>query len=265
MRNNNVLRDLIDSGKPTIGTHLYGQWPGMVEVVGHSGTMDYIEFSGQYAPYDLFSLENFGRAIDLFDHMSSLMKLDQEPKTYLAERAIGSGIQNVLFADIRTVADAREAVTAVRPETPEDGGKGGASATRDTAYGYPGMTLQDYVDTLRSSVIAIMVEKKPCVDNLEEILSIGGIDMVQFGPGDFSMSIGKPGMTDDPEVKLAEKLTIETCLKLGIRPRAEINAWEDAKPYIDMGVIDFCINSDVGIMHAFCQEQGENMAKVLGR
>ena len=200
MRNNNVLRDLIDSGKPTIGTHLYGQWPGMVEVVGHSGTMDYIEFSGQYAPYDLFSLENFGRAIDLFDHMSSLMKLDQEPKTYLAERAIGSGIQNVLFADIRTVADAREAVTAVRPEPPEDGGRGGASATRDTAYGYPGMTLQDYVDTLRSSVIAVMVEKKPCVDNLEEILSIGGIDMVQFGPGDFSMSIGKPGMTDDPEV-----------------------------------------------------------------
>ena len=133
MRNNNVLRDLIDSGKPTIGTHLYGQWPGMVEVVGHSGTMDYIEFSGQYAPYDLFSLEKFGRAIDLFDHMSSLMKLDQEPKTYLAERAIGSGIQNVLFADIRTVADAREAVTAVRPETPEDGGMGGASATRDTA------------------------------------------------------------------------------------------------------------------------------------
>ena len=89
--------------------------------------------------------------------------------------------------------------------------------------------------------------------------------MVQFGPGDFSMSIGKPGMSDDPEVKLAEKYTIETCLKLGIRPRAEINSWEDAKPYMDMGVIDFCINSDVGIMHASCREQGEKMAKALGR
>ena len=134
MRNNNVLRDLIDDGRPTIGTHLFTQWPGMVEVIGHTGVIDYIEFSSPYAPYDLFSLENFGRAVDLFDHMSSMMKLDQEPRTYLAERAIGSGIQNVLFADIRTVEDAKEGVSAVRPETPEAGGRGGLAATRDIGY-----------------------------------------------------------------------------------------------------------------------------------
>ena len=266
LRKNNVLRDLIDAGKPTVGTHLFTQWPGMVEVVGHTGVMDYIEFSGQYAPYDLFSLENFGRAIDLFDHMSSLMKLDQEPKTFLAERAIGSGIQNVLFADIRTVEDAKEGVSAVRPETPEAGGRGGAASTRDTGYVSPGdFTLVDYINDLNGAVVAIMVEKKPCVDNLEEILSIGGIDMVQFGPSDYSMSIGKPGQTNDPEVKNAEKYTIETCLKMGIRPRAELSSWEGAKPYIDMGVLDFCIGSDVGTMYSYCLEQGEQMAKALGR
>ena len=75
MRKNNVLRDLIDDEKPTIGTHLFTQWPGMVEVIGHTGVIDYIELSSPYAPYDLFSLENFGRAVDLFDHMSSIMKL----------------------------------------------------------------------------------------------------------------------------------------------------------------------------------------------
>ena len=147
LRKNNVLRDLIDAGKPTIGTHLFTQWPGMVEVVGHTGVMDYIEFSGQYAPYDLFSLENFGRAIDIFEHMSSLMKLDQEPRTYLAERAIGSGIQNVLFADIRTVDDAKEGVSAVRPETPDAGGRGGVASTRDTGYVYPASySMDDYIN-----------------------------------------------------------------------------------------------------------------------
>ncbi|MDP7577908.1 MAG: aldolase/citrate lyase family protein [SAR202 cluster bacterium] len=264
MRKNNVLRDLIDAGKPTIGTHLFTQWPGMVEVVGHTGVMDYIEFSGQYAPYDLFSLENFGRAIDIFEHMSSLMKLDQEPRTYLAERAIGSGIQNVLFADIRTVADAKEGVSAVRPETPDVGGRGGVASTRDTGYVYPASyTMDDYINSLNGAVVAIMVEKKPCVDNLEEILSVGGIDMVQFGPGDYSMSIGK--YPSDPEVKTAEKYTIETCLKMGIRPRAEISGWEEAKPYIDMGVLDFCIGSDVNTVYSYCLEQGEQMAKAVGR
>ena len=47
------------------------------KVIGLAGTMDYIEFSGEYAPYDLMSLENFGRAVDLFPNMSSMMKIEQ--------------------------------------------------------------------------------------------------------------------------------------------------------------------------------------------
>ena len=32
------------------------------------------------------------------------------------------------------------------------------------------------------AVIAIMIEKKGAIDNLEEILAVKGVDMVQFGP-----------------------------------------------------------------------------------
>ena len=76
----NVLRELINDDKPTIGTHVHSMWPGIVEVIGHAGTMDYIEFSGEYAPYDLFSLENFGRAIDLFPDMTSMITTCFSPK-----------------------------------------------------------------------------------------------------------------------------------------------------------------------------------------
>src|SRR2546430_6938941 len=41
-----------------------------------------------------------------------------------------------------------------------------------------------YVDALNEVVIAIMVEKKSCVDNLDAVLSVPGIDMVQFGASD---------------------------------------------------------------------------------
>jgi 4-hydroxy-2-oxoheptanedioate aldolase len=241
------------------------QWPGIAEVIGHSGAIDYIEFAGQYAPYDLFSLENFGRAIDLHDHMTAMMKLDQEPRTYLAERAVGSGIQNMLFADIRTVEDAREAVSAMRPETPEAGGRAGVSSTRDIGYVAPGVTMVDYIRMLEDGVVALMIEKKPAVEDLEEILSVGGIDMVQFGPSDYSMSIGLPGQTDHPDVRAAERKTIETALRMGIRPRAEIQNWEQAQPYMDMGVKDFCIGTDVVTIMRYCQEQGGALAKVLGR
>src|SRR5947209_4011199 len=113
----NRLRELLKADQPTLGTHLHSSWPSIIELVGHSGMFDYVEFVGEYAPYDLYALENLGRAVDLFPHLSAMMKFEQEPRTYLAVRAIGSGIQNLLFADPRTVEEVEECVRAVRAET----------------------------------------------------------------------------------------------------------------------------------------------------
>jgi 2-keto-3-deoxy-L-rhamnonate aldolase RhmA len=265
VKTKNVLRELMKQGKPTIGTRVYVQWPGMTEVIGHSGVIDYVQFEGQYAPYDLFSLENFGRAVGLFDHMSAMMKLDQSPKTYLAERAVGSGIQNLLFADIRTVDDARLAVASMRPETPESGGIKGVAGTRDMGYVAPGITLVDYIRFLEDGVLALMIEKKEAVDNLEEILSVPGVDMVQFGRSDYSMSIGLPGQIDHPDVHDAEMYMIKTALEMGVNPRVDVKSGEDAQSFADMGVKDFTIGTDINIVYDYCKEKGGELAKLLGK
>ena len=195
--------------------------------------------------------------------MSSMMKLDQDQKIFQAERAFGSGIENLLFSHIRTVDDAKEAVAGMRAETPGSGGLAGASSTRDMGYVFPDIELQDFVKATQDGVVALMIEKKSAVDNLEEILSVPGIDMVQFGGGDYSMNIGVFGNYPHPDVKKEETYTIETCIKKGIRPRIEITKWEDAKPYMDMGVIDFSIGNDLVTVYNYCQEQGEKLAKLL--
>ena len=116
----NRLRELLDADQASLGTHLISSWPSVVELVGLSGMFDYVEFVAEYGPYDLYALENLGRAVELFDHMSAMMKIEQEPRTYLAVRAIGSGIQNVLFSDPRTVEwPPRD--TPTTPDTPSRG------------------------------------------------------------------------------------------------------------------------------------------------
>src|SRR5579859_5148540 len=104
----NRLRELLKADAPSVGTHLHISWPSVTELVGHAKHYDYVEFVAEYAPYDLYTLENIGRAISVFPHMSGMMKIEQQPRTYLTVRAIGSGIQNMLFADVRTVADVEE-------------------------------------------------------------------------------------------------------------------------------------------------------------
>ena len=260
----NRLRELLDADLPSLGTHLHSSWPSITELVGHSGMFDYVEFVAEYAPYDLYALENIGRAIDLFPHMSGMMKIEQEPRTYLTIRAIGSGIQNVLFADPRTVEDVEECVRAVRAETPSNGGIHGVGMRRDVRFVVEGGSPA-FAEALDQSVVALMIEKKSAVDDLEALLSVPGVDMTQFGPADFSNSIDRPGEWQHPEVIEAEKHVIETSLKMGVAPRAEINTPEQAERYLEMGVKHFCIGTDVSILFDWFRDAGGAFNELLGR
>lgn len=260
----NKLRELLRQGRPTIGTRILSIWPGIVEVIGHTGEIDYVEFDGEYAPWDLHDFENLGRATELFD-MSSMIKVDQEPRGFIAQRALGSGIQNILFADVRSVEDAEECVRIVKAETPEAKGTNGCHMRRNVGYvlecGSP-----EYVKAMDEAVVALMIEKKEAIDNLEEILSVETIDMVQFGPCDYSLSIGLPGEWSHPRVKEAELRVIKTALKMGVRPRVEIDGIHNLdriKEYVDLGVRDFNLPSDVVILYQWLKENGESLRKML--
>jgi 2-keto-3-deoxy-L-rhamnonate aldolase RhmA len=258
----NRLRELLNEGKPTLGIHVICPWPGMVEVIGYSDAFDYIEYVGEYSPFSLEQLDNFGRAIELFPRMSSMMKVEEQTRGFIAQRALDAGVQNVLFTDCRTPDDVRECIRLVRSETPDAGGIHGYGMRR-----YIGYTLEigeeAWTKAMDNAVIAIMIEKKGAFENLEEILSVKGVDMVQFGPADYSISIGKPGQRQASEVLKAEKDTIEMALKMGVVPRVEVASFERTKPYIEMGVRHFCIGWDIRIIHSWCKEQAEGMRKLL--
>ena len=49
----NRLKEKLNSDTPTLATHLHNIWPSVVEVVGHTGIFDYVEFVAEYAPFDL--------------------------------------------------------------------------------------------------------------------------------------------------------------------------------------------------------------------
>jgi 2-keto-3-deoxy-L-rhamnonate aldolase RhmA len=194
-----------------------------------------------------------------------VIKAEQTQWTHQAMRAIGSGFQSVLFADIRTVEDARACVAAVRAETltPRRGrGLLGVGMRRDVG------TIREagspaYVDALDDAIVAIIVEKRQCIEDLDAILSVPGIDMVQFGPADYAMSIGRAGEWTHSDVLKAERLTIETAVKKGLHPRVEISETTEAERYLEMGIKHFCIGWDVDILHTIWRTCGEAMHDLL--
>jgi 2-keto-3-deoxy-L-rhamnonate aldolase RhmA len=256
----NHFRKLLREGKPTLGTRLQSSWPTATELVGRSQKYDYVEFLAEYAPYDLYALDNLGRAIELFPSFTGLIKMERSAQTHLAIRAMASGIENLLFTDLRNADDARECVSIVKPETPEDGGTHGMAGGR-AAVGGAGALVQAY----RDAVIVIMIEKKGAVENLEQILAVPGIDMVQFGPSDYGMSIGQAGQRTSDQVVEAREYTIKTALKMGVRPRAEITDASEAEYYLNLGVKDFCMAADTGILSRYYTQEGGALRDMLGK
>ena len=178
----NRLRKLIKSGKPTVGTHYSSTWANLVEIIGNSQQFDYAEFTGQYGPYTPHDLENLARACEVTG-MDAMIKIDQEPRTFIASRAIQAGFTAMLFADCHTTEDVRRCVQSVK--LVPQGGINGLQYGRVMGYGIvrgQRVTLSDYMKFVDDVVIVIMIETKTLSDDIEEALSIPGIDMIQFGP-----------------------------------------------------------------------------------
>lgn len=257
----NVLRELIKAGKPTVGTRVFSSWPTITEVVGNTGKYDYIEFLAEYAPVDQYDMENIARAAEIHK-MGTIIKVDYANRTHVAQKAIASGFQAVLFADHREAADVAETIRTVRADCPQDGGGFGFTPRRLIGFS-SGFTQMQFAEMMRDIVCCFMIEKKEAVDNIEAICNVEGLDMIQFGPSDFSMSCGVNAKDNGDEIRKAEEKCIATALKYGVRPRAEIMTPEAAKRYIDLGVKDFNIGGEIWNLAAIWNNHGKDLREIM--
>ena len=244
-----------------MGTHIHSTWPSIIEVVGHTGAFDYIEFVEEYGPWDLYAFDDMCRAAELHK-LGSMIKVEAESRGLIAQRAIGSGFESVLFSDCRSVQEVQECVNLCRADTGEDGGTYGVATRRFTYMGYGG-TSPEYVDMINDVVVVLMIEKRTAVEQLDEILAIDGVEMIQWGPGDYSMNTGRIGQAMAPEMKAVEREVIAKALAAGVHPRAEIDAPDAAKYYLDLGVRHFCMETDIAILFKWLKENGEELRAAL--
>jgi 2-keto-3-deoxy-L-rhamnonate aldolase RhmA len=253
----NKIRELLRQNKSTVGTHLSSTWPTLWEAVGVTGQMDYIEFGSQYGAWDLHDLDNMCRAAELTG-LGTMIKIDRNPKDWIAQRAIAAGFNSILFADIMNAKEAKECVEAIR--LPPDGVNG--------FVGTRGTRIDDYAKHLDDIVIALMVEKKSFMEQLDKVLVIDGIDMIQFGPTDYGLSLRTPGkpykQADHMEkIKADRDKAHEMAIKAGVRPRAEAGTAEECQYYLDRGVRDFCIGWDTGTVAGYCMQEGKKLRGML--
>ena len=258
----NTLREKLNQGQPTLGTHYLSPDPDLPELIGDTGLYDYGEYCAEYSTFDMRLLYHMARAGQCAK-LPLMIKLDQASETFWAQAALGAGFQAVLFTDVRTVEDVWRCHHAIRPDNPKHGGHMGVKLRRPALSDYQS---ESYIEYLESVVFLIMIEKDVALDNIDEILSAAkeaGVDMTQWGPADFGFSRGEPDLMSTAGIIPFEELVIEKSIEFGVPPRIEISEPDEAKRYIDLGARHFCIGWDRFIYQAGLMRMGEQMHKAL--
>lgn len=203
-----AMKEKMRRGEPSIGSWLSMAHPSIAEILAMAG-------------YEWIVVETEHTAIDLSEVLRLLIAIEQRGALPLvrlawndpiqAKAVLDSGAAGVLVPMINTKADAELAVQMTK--YPPLGYRGVGLAR---AQGY-GMHFDEYVRTANDdSLLLVMIEHKDAVANIEEILSVPGIDGTFIGPYDLSMSLGIPGQITHPDVVAAKQRVLDATLAHGL-------------------------------------------------
>lgn len=124
----------------------------------------------------------------------------------IIKRAMDAGAHGVIVPMVNTKDQAEAAVDAVK--YPPLGARG-IGLARAQGYGDEFEKYRDWVE--KESIVIVQIEHVKAVENLESILSVGGIDGCIIGPYDLSGSLGMPGKFDHSDVLTILKKAEQTC------------------------------------------------------
>ena len=147
----------------------------------------------------------------------------------------------IMVPHIMSAEDARQVVRMTRfhpvGRRPVDGGNADGA--------YCTIEFKEYLrQANQERFVVVQIEDPEPLDELDQIASIDGIDMLFFGPGDFSHGIGAPGEWNHPKLIDARKRVVDTALAHG-KFAGTVGTLENYEELVAMGYRFINIGADV--------------------
>jgi 2-dehydro-3-deoxyglucarate aldolase len=184
----NSLKAKLKKGEVAIGTNISIGHPDVAETLGEVG-YDWLLIDTEHSPLEVGTVQNLMQAMR-FSRSVPIVRVAWND-IVMIKRALDIGAYGIIVPWVNTKEEAQRAVKAIR--YPPAGLRG--YGPRRAALVDP-----DYVKTAdKELVLGVQIETKTAIENLDEILSVEGIDAAVIGPWDLSMSLGIYGQFDNPK------------------------------------------------------------------
>ena len=245
----NTLKRNLAAGKVACGCAVMSRSPIIIEMLGYTG-FEWVFIDTEHVPIESgLELENLIRAAEA-SNIVPLVRVKQNAENYI-RNALEAGAQGVVIPHVATREDAEKAVKYAR--FPLRGVRGADPTVRSAQYKCGNFNWEEFVRESNEEIMVIpLLEDKEFLDNLEDILSVDGVDGVCFGATDYALSIGLNLLYDfdHPSVKQAFEAVVECATRKNIPILAAVNPCtvEQSKKLADMGVKLQHFSTDLSII-----------------
>ncbi len=243
------IKKTLKDGRVSIGSWMSMAHVSIAEILASAG-------------YDWVVIETEHTAIDVSEVLRLIVAIEGRGAIPLvrlawndpiqAKAVMDSGAAGVLVPMVNTKADAELAVSSIK--YPPMGLRGVGLAR---AQGY-GVTLDEYVrNANRDSLLMVQIEHIDAVKNIDEILSVPGIDGTFIGPYDLSLSMGLAGQLDHPDVETAKQRVLEATNARGLVPGIHLvhpdTAVDELKNCANLGYRFIALGTDILFLGDSCR------------
>lgn len=197
------LKDKLKKNQLTIGSWIMMQDSVAIDVMSLAG-FEWLVVDMEHTSIDLNQVENLIRTIQA-NNIKALVRVNKNEEVII-KRVLDIGADGIIVPMVCSKNDALQALSYAK-YPPE--GKRGVGLYRASEYG---TKFKDYKKWVNDElVIIVQIEHINAVNNIDEILSVNGIDGILIGPYDLSGSLGFPGDYNRLNVKEAIKKIINKC------------------------------------------------------
>ncbi|MDA1347926.1 MAG: aldolase/citrate lyase family protein [Chloroflexi bacterium] len=237
----NHVREKLKAGKQAIGCFLGLGSPSVAELMAHAG-FDWLVIETEHNGLDSAEIEHMLRAIDGTDAVPIVRVPSSNP--VFIQRALDMGAMGVLVPMVKSAEEARAVVSATRypPEGTRSWGP-----LRASGYTFDN---DDYFERANENIlVALILETKDALDDLETLAGVTGVDAIFLGPWDMSLALGlDPRHLPLPEIDAVLDRMVELSLKTGIAAGAGAGTPEEIRERQAAGVTFLSYGPDYGLL-----------------
>ena len=256
----NRLKEIM-AKRPVFGMTIYSGCPQFIELLGYAG-FDFAFIDAEHCPWETTGLREAVLAARSVG-VSPLVRVTK-PDMIEIRKALEMGAEGVIVPHVRTIEEMELCVRAAK--FPPKGRRGFDTTVRAAQYGM-GLDRDEFVQVANETELVIpMCEDFEFTDQLEDMMAVEGIDAINFGPADYSMSTNTPTGYDmknsSTDVVLQKLIEIARPRKIGIMAPAVPPTLENAQRLLEKGVNMVIMGSD---MNSFQNALNIIKAKTLDR